>query len=63
MKEKFSYLKDERLYVLWKLFNGYRFLGRDLMRFQDLIVPEENESITAFSLCQDLKFRKLDVRF
>lgn len=62
MNEKLSYMKDEKLYALWKLLNGYRLLGRDLMRFEDVIVPGEHESITAFALCQDLRFRKLELK-
>lgn len=57
-----SYLRDEKLYVLWKLLNGYRLLGRDSMRFEDFIVPEESQSITAFSLCQDLRFQDIELK-
>ncbi len=61
MSKKIIYQRDGMLYVQWKLLNAYRLLGRDLMRFQDIIVPYENQNINAFALLRNLRDMKLEL--
>lgn len=61
MNAKQYYLRDERLYILWKLLHSERLVRRSLIRFEDFIYPEKSTSNVAMNVCQGLSSMGLDV--